>query len=104
MDKKTGAILDRPGITELLRYARPGDTIVAVTLDRLGRNLRKCLNIVHDVCEQGIGIDTLKDPIPIDTSDDSAVAEFAATMLVYLRTWSGCSCANAAPTPEKLAS
>ncbi|WP_328401762.1 recombinase family protein [Nocardia sp. NBC_00403] len=63
-DKKTGAILDRPGITELLRYARPGDTIVAVTLDRLGGNLRKCLNIVHDLCEQGIGINALKDPDP----------------------------------------
>ncbi|MFE3261013.1 recombinase family protein [Nocardia sp. NPDC059091] len=80
-DRKTGATLDRPGFAELLRYARPGDTIVAVTLDRLGRNLRECLNIVHDLREQGIGIKTLKDPIPVNTGDDSAMAEIAVAML-----------------------
>jgi DNA invertase Pin-like site-specific DNA recombinase len=38
VDKKTGTTVDRPGLTNLLAYARPGDTIVACTLDRLGRN------------------------------------------------------------------
>jgi predicted site-specific integrase-resolvase len=46
IDKKTGATVDRPGLTNLLAYARPGDTIVAYTLDRLGRNLREVLNLV----------------------------------------------------------
>nr|WP_264199961.1 recombinase family protein [Pseudonocardia sp. ICBG601] len=30
-DKKTGATIDRPGFTELRRYARSGDTIIATT-------------------------------------------------------------------------
>jgi DNA invertase Pin-like site-specific DNA recombinase len=68
-DKKTGATSDRAGFTELLRYVRPGDTIVATNLDRLGRNLRECLNVVHELREQDIGIKTLSDPIPIDTAD-----------------------------------
>ena len=80
-DKKTGATLARPGFEELLRYARPGDTIVATNLDRLGRNLRECLNIVHDLREQGIGIKTLRDPIPIDTSDTSPMADVAVALL-----------------------
>ncbi|WP_190823817.1 recombinase family protein [Saccharopolyspora pogona] len=80
-DKKTGATINRPGFTELLRYARDGDTIVATNLDRLGRNLRECLNVVHDLREQGIGIKTLKDPIPIDTTDDSPMAELAVALL-----------------------
>jgi DNA invertase Pin-like site-specific DNA recombinase len=80
-DKKTGATLDRPDFTELRRYARDGDTIVATNLDRLGRNLRECLNVVHDLREQGIGIKTLKDPIPIDTTDDSPMAELAVALL-----------------------
>lgn len=80
-DKKTGATIDRPGFAELRRYAREGDTIVATNLDRLGRNLRECLNIVHDMREQGIGIKTLKDPIPIDTTDNSAMAELAVALL-----------------------
>ena len=40
----------------------------------MGRNLRECLNVVHDLREQGIGIKTLKDPIPIDTTDNSPMA------------------------------
>lgn len=80
-DKKTGATIDRPGFTELLRYTRDGDTIVATNLDRLGRNLRECLNIVHDLREQGIGIKTLKDPIPIDATDNSPMAELAVALL-----------------------
>jgi len=42
----------RPGLTEVLKYARAGDTIVVHTLDRLGRNLREVLNLVHDLAER----------------------------------------------------
>lgn len=80
-DKKTGATLARAGFADLLRYARAGDTIVATNLDRLGRNLRECLNIIHDLREQGIGIKTLRDPIPIDTSDTSPMADVAVALL-----------------------
>lgn len=52
VDKKTGATVDRPGLTALLRYARAGDTIVVHTLDRLDRNLREVLNLVHDLAER----------------------------------------------------
>ena len=48
-DKKTGATVDRPGLTKLLGYARDGDIVVVHTLDRLGRNLREVLNLVHRV-------------------------------------------------------
>lgn len=80
-DKKTGATTGRPGFAGLLYYARAGDIIVATNLDRLSRNLRECLNTVHDLREKGIGVKTLKDPIPIDTTDDSPMAELAAALL-----------------------
>jgi DNA invertase Pin-like site-specific DNA recombinase len=41
------------------------------TLDRLGRNLREVLNLVHDLSEKKIGVRTLADPIPINTADES---------------------------------
>ena len=69
-DKKTGATVDREGLTALLKYARPGDTIVVHTLDRLGRNLREVLNLVHDLAERGIGVRSLADPLPINTTDE----------------------------------
>ena len=69
-DKKTGTTVDRPGLTDVLKYARAGDTIVVHTLDRLGRNLREVLNLVHDLAERGIGVRSLADPLPINTADE----------------------------------
>jgi DNA invertase Pin-like site-specific DNA recombinase len=70
VDKKTGATTDREGLQKMLAYARPGDTIVVHTLDRIGRNLREVLNLVHDLAGRGVGIRSLADPLPINTSDD----------------------------------
>jgi len=69
-DKKTGATVDREGLNQLLGYARPGDTIVVHTLDRIGRNLREVLNLVHDLAGRGIGVRSLADPLPINTGDE----------------------------------
>jgi DNA invertase Pin-like site-specific DNA recombinase len=69
-DKQTGATTSRPGLAALLAYARAGDVVVVHTLDRLGRNLREVLNLVHDLAERGIGVRSLADPIPIDTTSD----------------------------------
>ena len=67
-DKKTGATVDRPGLTKLLGYPRDGDIVVVHTLDRLGRNLHEVLNLVHELAERGIGVRSLADPLPIDTT------------------------------------
>ncbi|MEU5547504.1 recombinase family protein [Streptomyces sioyaensis] len=70
VDKKSGATVDRPGLADLLAYARPGDTVVVYTLDRLGRNLREVLNLAHDLSEKNIGVRSLADPLPINTADE----------------------------------
>jgi DNA invertase Pin-like site-specific DNA recombinase len=70
VDKKTGSTVDRDGLNRLLAYARPGDTIVVHTLDRLGRNLREVLNLVHELSEKKIGVRSLADPLPINTADE----------------------------------
>ena len=69
VDKKTGTTVDRDGLNRLLAYARPGDTLVVHTLDRLGRNLREVLNLVHELSEKNIGVRSLADPLPINTAD-----------------------------------
>jgi DNA invertase Pin-like site-specific DNA recombinase len=69
-DKKTGATIDREGMNQLLAYARPDDTIVVHTLDRIGRNLREVLNLAHDLAQKGIGVRSLADPLPISTADE----------------------------------
>lgn len=69
-DKRTGTAVDRPGLAALIEYAREGDTIVVHTLDRLGRNLREVLKLVHDMAERGIGVRSLADPLPINTAEE----------------------------------
>jgi DNA invertase Pin-like site-specific DNA recombinase len=69
-DQKTGSGIEREGMKQLLCYARPGDTIVVHTLDRIGRNLREVLNLVHDLAGRGIGVRSLADRLPINTTDE----------------------------------
>jgi len=76
LDKKTGTTVDRDGLNRLLAYARPGDTIVVHTLDRIGRNLREVLNLVHDLSEKKIGVRSLADPLPINTTDEGMARIF----------------------------
>src|ERR1700733_932915 len=61
---------DREGLQKMLAYARAGDTVVVHTLDRIGRNLREVLNLVHDLAAKDIGVRSLADPLPIDTADE----------------------------------
>jgi hypothetical protein len=58
--------LKRAGLNKVLGYARSGDTVVVHTLDRLGRDLREVLNLVHVLAERGIGVRSLADPHPED--------------------------------------
>lgn len=80
-DKKSGKNTDRPGLAELLEYARGGDCIVVTKLDRLGRNLRETLNLFHELPERGIAIRTLDDPLIIDTAADDAMSRVGVALL-----------------------
>ena len=81
-DKKSGATRDRPGLQGALDHARAGDVIVVHTLDRMGRTVRDTLNLMHELKGRGVGVRTLADPLPIDTSNpDSPMAQLAVVML-----------------------
>lgn len=65
-DVKSGKTMDRPGLADLLAYARPGDTLAVVRLDRLGRSLAELLSTVTMLHERGIALLSLEEKI--DTS------------------------------------
>ena len=71
-DVISGRTFDRPGFKSLLEYARPGDLICVVRLDRLGRSLRQLLDTVKLFKERGLGFMSLEENL--DTS--SATGEF----------------------------
>lgn len=80
-DTRTGANMDREGLTALLGFARPGDRINVLTLDRLGRNMRETLNLVHDHTERGVFLRTLGDKLAVDTSESGPGTDMAIALL-----------------------
>lgn len=65
-DVMSGKSMDRPGLAELLAYARKGDTLAVVRLDRLGRSLNELLSTVDKLKTSGIALLSLEEKI--DTS------------------------------------
>jgi len=65
-DVVSGRTFDRPGLRALLEYARPGDLLMVVRLDRLGRSLRELLEVVERLKERSIALVSLEEKI--DTS------------------------------------
>lgn len=109
-DKASGKIDDRPELMSCLRSLRKGDTLILWELDRLGRDLRHLVNIVHDLTERGIGLKVLSgQEAAIDTTTApgklvfgifAALAEFERE-LISERTRAGLgSCTGAQRRPS----
>jgi DNA invertase Pin-like site-specific DNA recombinase len=62
-DVRSGRTMERPGLEALLAYAREGDTLAVVRLDRLGRSLGELLTTVAMLKERGIALLSLEERI-----------------------------------------
>ena len=99
-----GKLDDRPGLEACLKALRDGDTLIVWKLDRLGRNLRHLVNVVHDLTTQNIGFRVLTGQrASIDTTTPSgklvfgifaSLAEFERD-LISERTRAGLAAARA---------
>lgn len=65
-DVISGKQFNRPGLAELINYARPGDSLCVIRLDRLGRSLKELLKTVEDLKSRGINLVSLEEKL--DTS------------------------------------
>jgi DNA invertase Pin-like site-specific DNA recombinase len=103
-DRASGQREDRPGLTACLQALRPGDVLVAWKLDRLGRDLRHLVNLVHELTTRGIGLRVLAGQgAAVDTTTPAgklvfaifaALAEFERELIVE-RTRAGLASARA---------
>jgi DNA invertase Pin-like site-specific DNA recombinase len=66
-DKATGAYTERPGLEEVLKHLRKGDTLVVWKLDRLGRSLRHLIETVGKLQERKVGFKSLQENIDTTT-------------------------------------
>jgi DNA invertase Pin-like site-specific DNA recombinase len=82
-DKLTGTSTkeQRPGIKLLLDHAaRPGDTIVVVGIDRLGRNAAEVMLTIRDLGERGIVLRSLREGIDTFNATGRMVAGVLASL------------------------
>jgi DNA invertase Pin-like site-specific DNA recombinase len=103
-DLASGRQEDRPGLAACLKALREGDTLVVWKLDRLGRDLRHLVNVVHDLTGRGVGLKVLTGQgAAIDTTTAAgklvfgifaALAEFERA-LISERTRAGLASARA---------
>lgn len=74
---------DRPGLSALLDYARPGDVVVVSSFDRLGRSLLRCLETAHQLDEHGIMLKSIKEGIDFSTSHGRLMAGLFGAFAQY---------------------
>ena len=103
-DHASGKRDDRPGLDACLKSLRKVDTLVAWKLDRIDRDLRHLVNLVHDLTNRGVGLRVLAgEGAAIDTTTPNgrlmfgffaALAEFERELIVE-RTKAGLASARA---------
>jgi DNA invertase Pin-like site-specific DNA recombinase len=84
-DKLSGVRDDRPGLAALLDYARDGDIIVIVALDRLGRSLSHVIRTIDDLQKRGIAVRSLREGVDFGTPMGRMVAGIFASLAEYER-------------------
>ncbi|KKE98215.1 recombinase family protein [Mycolicibacterium obuense] len=72
----------RPGLLALQSYARPGDVVVVVSLDRLGRSAAEVAQIVADLTSRAITVRCLANGLDTASATGRAVAEVLTELAV----------------------
>ena len=66
-DTASGSISDRKILNEAIEYLRPGDTLVVWRLDRLGRSLKKLIELTNDLGNRSVGFKSVIESIDTTT-------------------------------------
>jgi DNA invertase Pin-like site-specific DNA recombinase len=82
VDKASGATTrgQRPGLVALLDYAREGDGIVVVGIDRLGRSASEVMSTVADLLSRGVIIRAIREGVDSSTPTGRAVLGIMASL------------------------
>lgn len=101
VDRVSGTVAERPGLTQLKELLRKGDTLVVWRLDRLGRSIKDLIAWMSWLEQEGIALRSLQEAI--DTTSTSgkltfhifaSLAEFER-QLIQERTRAGLKAARA---------
>ena len=69
VDEISGTKRSRKGLDHLLGTVRAGDTVKCVSMDRLGRSVIDCLELIEKFRAKGVGIEFIKEGIDTNRND-----------------------------------
>lgn len=102
-EQYTGAKMYRPKLDEIMGKLQPGDKLIVTKLDRLGRNVIECIQIVKKLFDTGVKVHVLNMGLVEDTPTGrlifnilSSFAEFERDLIIE-RTQAGKEIARARP-------
>ena len=81
----SGAKADRPVFNNLLENLRPGDLLVIWKLDRLGRSLKHLVELMNELQEKEVDLQSLQDPIDTTTAQGRLSLNLFASLAEFER-------------------
>ena len=84
-DHASGASDDRPGLAAVLDFLKPGDVLVVLKLDRLGRSLSHLLTILKALKEKQVAFKSLTEGMDTTTTAGEMLFHVFAALAQYER-------------------
>lgn len=86
-EKASGALRERPELTEALKYLRPnaGDTLVVWKLDRLARSLIQLIDTIEKLEKEDIAFKSLTEAIDTSTSGGKLIFHIFGALAEFER-------------------
>ena len=81
----SGAKSQRPQLEQMLAQLRSGDVLVVWKLDRLGRSLTHLVQLVNQLLEQDVGLQSLNDPIDTTSAQGRLMFNIFASLAEFER-------------------
>ena len=79
-DKASGKELNRPGLEEMIKFVRDGETVLVHSMDRLARNLDDLRLIVRRLTVKKVRVEFVKEQLSF-TGDDNAMANLLLNVM-----------------------
>lgn len=79
----SGSRSDREELAKVIEFARPGDELVVVRLDRLGRNMRNVLDVIDHLTRKQVALVSLGEAIDGSTPSGKLALHMLAALSQY---------------------
>ena len=81
----SGTKAQRLQLEQMLAQLRRGDVLVVWKLDRLGRSLTHLVQLVNQLLEQGVGLQSLNDPVDTTSAQGRLMFNIFASLAEFER-------------------